>query len=65
MIEERIIKPPNTRKTENKKIVITWRNEPMIRNHSIRATVDEILKMSEMLDVVKINIIGIRNNLFI
>ena len=30
----------------------------MIRNHSIRATVDEILKMSETLDVVKINIIG-------
>lgn len=59
MIEEVIIKSEESqRKKDKPPVTITWRGEPMIRNQSIRASVDEILKMSNILDVVKINIIG-------
>ena len=40
-------------------VTIEWKGERMIRNHSLRAAVHEIIKMSSSLDVVKINIIGI------
>jgi len=39
-------------------ITVLWNNSRMIRIHSIRATIREILNLSESLDVVKINIIG-------
>ena len=39
-------------------ITIEWNGQRMIRNHSIRAAVKDILTISESLDVVKINIIG-------
>lgn len=39
-------------------VTIEWNGQRMIRNHSIRAAVREILTISESLDVVKINIIG-------
>lgn len=56
---ERIIEPPNhSRANDQIPKVITWKGEKMIRNQSVRATVDEILKMSAILDVVKINIVG-------
>ena len=59
MIEEVIIKSEESqRKKDKAPVTITWKGEPMIRNQSIRASVDEILKMSNILDVVKINIIG-------
>jgi hypothetical protein len=57
--EVRIVKPAESSfRKKNIPVCITWREEPLIRNHSIRSTVDEVLKMSETLDVVKINIIG-------
>lgn len=39
-------------------VVIKWKGENMIRGHSIKATVKEILQVSKSLDVVKIGIIG-------
>jgi len=39
-------------------IVTTWRGIKMIKSHSIRATVKEIVQFSKSLDVVKIGIIG-------
>src|SRR3990172_4850197 len=36
----------------------TWKKEPMIRVHSILATVKEILQMLNSLDVIKIGIVG-------
>lgn len=38
--------------------VISWRDTKMIRNHSIRASVREIVNVSESLDLVKIGIVG-------
>ncbi len=49
---------PNKKKKSDVPITIEWNKERMIRNHSLRSTVREILRMSEPLDVVKINIIG-------
>jgi len=48
---------PNKKKSDVP-VTIEWQGERMIRNHSIRAAVKEIIKISESLDVVKINIIG-------
>ena len=36
----------------------TWKNARMIRNHSLRACVNEILNLNEDRDVVRINLIG-------
>lgn len=49
---------PSTKKKPEIPVTIEWQNERMIRNQSIRATVKEILRISESLDVVKINIVG-------
>lgn len=38
--------------------LIKWKTEPMIRNHSIKATIKEILQVSKVLDVVKVGIVG-------
>lgn len=43
---------------EHRPTVTKWKNEPMIRVHSIRATVKEILQVSKALDVVKVGIVG-------
>src|SRR2546427_1087141 len=39
-------------------VTIEWKGERMIRAHSIRSAVKEIVKMANSLDVVKINIVG-------
>ena len=49
---------PNSKAKTNLPVTIEWLGSRMIRNHSIKATVKEILTISESLDVVKINIIG-------
>lgn len=41
-----------------KPVVWNWKKAPMILNHSIRATVQEILAMSQSMDAININIIG-------
>src|SRR3989304_2227762 len=43
---------------EHRPTVTKWKGEPMIRVHSIRATVKEILQVSKALDVVKVGIVG-------
>lgn len=50
-----------TEKKESDKlrpVVITWKGEKMIRVHSIRASVREIVEVSNSLDLVKVGIIG-------
>ena len=39
-------------------LTLKWKNAPMVRIHSVRSAVREILNLSKALDVVKINIIG-------
>ncbi|MGD8431814.1 MAG: AAA family ATPase, partial [Nitrosopumilaceae archaeon] len=51
------LEPPSPKKSTIP-VTIEWKGERMIRNHSIRAAVEEIIKMSSSLDVVKVNIIG-------
>jgi len=53
-----IKRPSTSRFLKSIPVVIEWLGSKMIRNHSIRAAVKEILTISESLDVVKINIIG-------
>ncbi|MDH3879688.1 MAG: hypothetical protein OET18_17740 [Desulfobacterales bacterium] len=46
------------KKTTNAPVVTKWNDCRMIRNHSVRASVHEIVEMSKTLDVVKVNIVG-------
>ncbi len=56
---ERVVKLQSEGSAKKSEAIwIKWKGEKMMKNHSIRSTVYEVLKMSEMLDVVKINIIG-------
>jgi len=56
---ERVLKFVETnKKQKSAPVVTTWKDCKMLRNHSIRATVHEIVEMSKTLDVVKINIVG-------
>lgn len=59
MIKTIILDP--VKKTETNQIrpvVITWKNSKMIRVHSLRASVREIVNVSNSLDLVKVGIIG-------
>jgi len=59
MTEERIIKHTQTTKKKSEvPVTLEWNNARMVRTHSIRALVKEMLNLSRTLDVVKINIIG-------
>lgn len=58
MIEQELVKLRVGAKLNEKPVTIEWKGEPMIRNHSIKAAVLEIVKMSQNVDVVKINLIG-------
>jgi len=42
----------------HKKVILEWKKEPMIRVHSVRATVKEILQTAHALQVVKVGIVG-------
>lgn len=57
-IEKRIIDNKPKTKDGDRPTVIPWKDARMIRNHSLRASVKEILQVSKSLDVVKIGIIG-------
>jgi len=45
-------------KKNQKPVTIEWKGEKLIRNHSLRSSVKQIVRMSQSLDVVKINLIG-------
>lgn len=54
-----LVKRPESENKKNKApVTIEWKGERMIRHHSIRSAVDNIVKLSEALDVVKITLIG-------
>ena len=38
--------------------IVKWRDSKMLRRHSLRATVDEVLRHSKQIDVTRISIIG-------
>jgi len=57
-IETRIIQVDSGTKKFEIPVTTDWKGERMIRNQSIRATVKEIVRRSESLDLVKINLIG-------
>lgn len=56
-LQEVILKPEGDSK-EHRPTLTKWKTEPMVRIHSIRATVKEILQVSKALDVVKVGIVG-------
>ena len=43
---------------KNAPTIIKWKGADMIRNHSLRAAVTEILNTTKSLDVVKVGIVG-------
>lgn len=57
-IREIEISPSQPQKTTKLPVIIKWKGENMIRTHSIRSTVKEILQVIKAIDVVQINIIG-------
>lgn len=59
MIEtQKIVLKPKSESLQTKPKVIVWQKEKMIRNHSVKAAIREILQVSKNKDVVKIGIIG-------
>jgi len=56
--QEVILQTQDSIKKDQRPILTKWKGEPMIRNHSVRATIKEILQVSQVLDVVKVGIIG-------
>ena len=58
MIENDVEVTKERKHNSDKPVVWNWKGAPMILNHSIRATVKEILAMSESMDAININIIG-------
>lgn len=45
-------------KKDHRPTITKWKGEPMIRIHSLKATVKEILQVAKVLDVVKVGIVG-------
>lgn len=59
MIKYQIVDPQAKEESkDHRPAIIKWRNENMIRAHSLRATVKEIISALQVLDVIKIGVIG-------
>ncbi len=58
MIIKRITETKEEKTFDHRPTIIKWKTQPMIRNHSLRITVQQIIKKSETYDVVKIGLIG-------
>lgn len=54
----RLIQEPERGKKGRVPVTIEWKGERMIRAHSLQASVKEIVRMTQSLDVVKINLVG-------
>jgi hypothetical protein len=52
------LESPTKYKKNTKPVIIEWKKSKMIRNHSIRSCVHEILQFSSRLGMVRINIVG-------
>jgi len=58
-VTTRVIASPASRTSKSgKPVVVRWKGCPMIRGHSIRAAVDQIVRTSTRLGFTKVNIIG-------
>ncbi len=57
-IQEIAVEPKIKQEDKLRPILTTWKGEPMIRVHSVRASVKEIIQVSRVLDVVKVGIVG-------
>ena len=57
-IKLRLIEPKETKHFDHRPTIIKWKTVSMIRNQSLRVTVQQIIKKSETYDVVKIGLIG-------
>ena len=58
MIEQRIVRLEPTYKKNQRPVTGFWKAEKMILSHSFKSAMLEIVKMSQNVDVVSINIIG-------
>lgn len=59
MIKTRIVDPEAEAQLKDvRPAIIKWRGVDIIRNHSLRATVKEIIATLQVLDVVKVGVIG-------
>ena len=58
MIIKRIVETKEVQTYDHRPTIIKWKTQSMIRNHSLRITVQQIIKKSETYDVVKIGLIG-------
>lgn len=58
-----IIVDPNAKEEskDHRPAIIKWKAENMVRAHSLRATVKEILSVLQVLDVVRIGVIGLES----
>ena len=54
----KIIQRTEAKSKSDAPVVITWKGVPMVRNHSIRSAVHEIVQTSSRLGFVKVNIVG-------
>lgn len=54
----RLIQEPERGKKGKVPVTIEWKGERMIRGHSLQSSVREIVRMTQSLDVVKINLVG-------
>jgi len=54
----RLIQEPEQGKKGKVPVSVLWQNERMIRGHSLQSSVREIVRMTQALEVVKINIVG-------
>ena len=58
-LEVREVDPEQQVKTiVTRPLIIKWKQVPMVRGHSLRAAVSEMLQVMDRLDVVKIGIVG-------
>jgi len=56
--QEVVVISKDSIKKDHRPTLVKWKGENMIRTHSLRATIKEILQVSQVLDVCKVGIIG-------
>lgn len=56
--QQEVVFNPTNQDKDTRPVFTKWKGQQMIRYHSMRATIKEILRMNQVRDVVKIGIIG-------
>ena len=54
LIKKSFTSPKSMAKKDSKPVLTRWKDEPMIRIHSIQATARQIMSSTKSIDVVKI-----------